>query len=83
MMRASQRLSMASAAAASCRERTALPIEPLVMTFKDVQYSVPVPPVRLDSRRWPSCLLPEGRALKCAVLVLPLDAPASPLLPGN
>eukprot|EP00887_Chlorella_sp_A99_P000995 scaffold5.g995.t1 len=43
MLRASQRISRASQEAAAYKERTALPFDPVVVTFRSVEYSVPLP----------------------------------------
>lgn len=47
---ASQRLSVALQQAQAYRQRTALPFMPLAVTFTDVSYSVPMPPVS-DGRK--------------------------------
>lgn len=46
----SDRLSFSLASAAEYRQRTVLPFDPLVMTFKDVWYSVPFPKDAEDLR---------------------------------
>jgi len=49
-MRASQRISFASQQAEVYQQRTALPFKPATLTFRNVEYSVPLPPVRLRAR---------------------------------
>lgn len=44
-LRASQRMSQASQVAEVYRQRTAIRFEPTAMTFRDVEYSVPLPPM--------------------------------------
>lgn len=44
LLRASQRMSQASQVAEVYRQRTAIRFEPTAMTFRDVEYSVPLPP---------------------------------------
>ncbi len=45
ILRASQRESFAAQQAQGYRQRTAIPYEPLSLTFKTITYSVPLPPV--------------------------------------
>lgn len=46
MQRASERISQASLQAQTYRQRTVIPFTPCTLTFKNVEYSVPLPPVR-------------------------------------
>ena len=46
VLRASQRISIASQQAETYRQRTVIPFTPCTLTFKNVEYSVPLPPVR-------------------------------------
>ncbi|KAL4447582.1 hypothetical protein ABPG75_004801 [Micractinium tetrahymenae] len=44
LLRASQRISFASQQADAYRQRTVIPFTPCTLTFKNVEYSVPLPP---------------------------------------
>jgi hypothetical protein len=48
LMRASQRLSQSSQHAEVYLQRTAIRFDPIAITFGDVEYSVPLPPVSLE-----------------------------------
>jgi hypothetical protein len=57
LLRASQRLSQSSQHAEVYLQRTAIRFDPTAITFRDVEYSVPLPPVRFQGGAWSPGLL--------------------------
>ena len=61
-MRASQRLSQSSQHAEVYLQRTAIRFDPIAITLRDVEYSVPLPPVSLEGGllAWTARVLEEA-----------------------